>query len=703
MKVRLAKAQDYDKLLALSLQNSLRLNKRELSQCNVLEDHLGNIIGYSKLKSDKSDLELVCIKKNLKGRGLERILKNNILKGGELVHKAVSVNKEKLKTRIEELDGTKYLVAPVVMVREQVLNGELLPAEEIEKSAPGWNGRPVVVYHPQDEEGRDILANDPKVVPDYEVGKVYNVVYDKDTTKLKGEIWIDISKAKRKNKDTKLALKMIENSDKLEVSTGYIVNDLVIQEGTFNGEKYTAIQRDILPDHLALLPQETGACSWEDGAGVRNNTNKFKSWFKRLVNNLSAKGSITCQVAKALRDEYDDFDWVCDLYHDAETNQDFAVFFTRGNEFVSQKMYAISYTFDGYDVVLGDTLQEVEQITHYIPKKEEPILNRQESIVRDVIANSKGRFGRKDKSTLLNCPESVLLSMLPASKRKAYITNDKKQADKDKIIANFFKGKKVRLNEDEEILIQDLITMPEEEARSVVEQLDESQIQEVEMVLEDVVAAAEIVQSLGDEVGATEEFATTVAEVVSAAEGLMEILEETEPTGEETTEDPTANVDTSDIFDPEENPEEETVGALETASKKPTTNRRKRMTANKSPKKSMTLNDYINSIPDPEAREFIKNGIAESKRHRQNLITDLINNKACQFTEQELKKMETNQLEKIHAMLNASVNNTQTAGSGKKVASNASYSIRGVQAPAAKEEDLGYVPLTVNIFKKEDK
>jgi hypothetical protein len=56
---------------------------------------------------------------------------------------------ERLNLRHETIDGTRYLVAPVVLVREQVLNGEFLPAEEIEKSAPGWNDRTVVVHHPK--------------------------------------------------------------------------------------------------------------------------------------------------------------------------------------------------------------------------------------------------------------------------------------------------------------------------------------------------------------------------------------------------------------------------------------------------------------------------------------------------------------------------------------------------------------------------
>ena len=36
----------------------------------------------------------------------------------------------------------------------------------------------------------------------------------------------------------------------------------------WNGKKYSAIAHNFAPDHLALLPDGGGACSWVDGAGM---------------------------------------------------------------------------------------------------------------------------------------------------------------------------------------------------------------------------------------------------------------------------------------------------------------------------------------------------------------------------------------------------------------------------------------------------
>ena len=59
----------------------------------------------------------------------------------------------------------------------------------------------------------------------------------------------------------------------LEVSTGYW-HDGRQHAGSFDGEPYKEVQRSLLPDHLAILPNERGACSVEDGCGTPR-TNRF--------------------------------------------------------------------------------------------------------------------------------------------------------------------------------------------------------------------------------------------------------------------------------------------------------------------------------------------------------------------------------------------------------------------------------------------
>ncbi|TMV49371.1 DUF2213 domain-containing protein [Paenibacillus mesophilus] len=166
--------------------------------------------------------------------------------------------------RRESLDGIEYLVAPVVAVREGVLNGELLLAEEIGAYVDAWNGIPLPIGHPMDR-GMPISANTPELIASDSVGRFFRASFDGNA--LRGEIWVDINKCRELGGRALTALERLERGEPLEVSTAYF-NDTEPGDGSFNGVSYNGIQRNLRPDHLALLPDEIGACSWRDGCGA---------------------------------------------------------------------------------------------------------------------------------------------------------------------------------------------------------------------------------------------------------------------------------------------------------------------------------------------------------------------------------------------------------------------------------------------------
>jgi hypothetical protein len=163
-------------------------------------------------------------------------------------------------TRYEDRD---YLVVPVVMARSDVvMNEALLPLEELHPDS--WNGVPVTINHPV-ENGEFISANSPDIWAKWKIGQVFNAQLDGPS--LKGEAWIDIDRA------NKLAPGLVEallDGRPMDVSTGYFSKD-VSADGEINGRTYKVVNRDVKPNHLALLPDSEGACSWQDGCGVRNN------------------------------------------------------------------------------------------------------------------------------------------------------------------------------------------------------------------------------------------------------------------------------------------------------------------------------------------------------------------------------------------------------------------------------------------------
>lgn len=165
--------------------------------------------------------------------------------------------------RRETLAGREYLVAPVVAIRAGVLNGELVPLEEIGAYVEAWNGIPLPLGHPT-QRGIPISANTPELEATLSVGRFWNAELVDD--RLRGEVWVDIAKAQTIEGGLEV-LQRLENNEGIEVSTAYY-RDLDPTPGQLNGKRYTGIQRNLRPDHLALLLHEIGACSWKDGCGV---------------------------------------------------------------------------------------------------------------------------------------------------------------------------------------------------------------------------------------------------------------------------------------------------------------------------------------------------------------------------------------------------------------------------------------------------
>lgn len=166
--------------------------------------------------------------------------------------------------RYEQFQGKRYLVAPAVVIREGVFNGALHPAEELQASLESWNGRPLPIYHPKRGD-TPVSANSPEILDSTNVGFFFNARWEDGA--LKGEFWVDIERCKQLGGGALEALNRLQKGLPLEVSTGYYSFDEV-SSGTFNGVAYETIRRDIKPDHIALLPNQTGACSVRDGCGA---------------------------------------------------------------------------------------------------------------------------------------------------------------------------------------------------------------------------------------------------------------------------------------------------------------------------------------------------------------------------------------------------------------------------------------------------
>ena len=208
---------------------------------------------------------------------------------------AMQANNYSLRTEVYE--GKEHLVVPVVMMVEGVHNGSHGPIlhtiEELGKFPGAWNGIPIPVLHPKEGDSF-ISANSPKVLQKQRVGWVFNTHVD--GKKLKAEAWLEKDKLGKVSPKT---LTMIQSNLPMDVSVGVFTEDEETP-GEWNGVKYRAIARNHRPDHLALLPGETGACSWEKGCGVRVNAEggevDVKMDLGELRNTLLEEGLAIIQV-----------------------------------------------------------------------------------------------------------------------------------------------------------------------------------------------------------------------------------------------------------------------------------------------------------------------------------------------------------------------------------------------------------------------
>lgn len=164
--------------------------------------------------------------------------------------------------RNEVKDHRPYMVVTAVPVISKVLNHNFLPAEEIAKSVRKWNGVPLTFDHPWES------ARTPSVE---QIGTYYSANYDQDGLRLTGEMWFDLEVLDKLDNGARL-LSRIQTGQMVEVSTGYYAY-LNFVSGVYNGEEYDAIQHDIEPDHIAVLLDDLGACSVEDGCGLNRNKN----------------------------------------------------------------------------------------------------------------------------------------------------------------------------------------------------------------------------------------------------------------------------------------------------------------------------------------------------------------------------------------------------------------------------------------------
>lgn len=343
-----------------------------------------------------------------------------------LTHQKLKINS---KSSRKTIDGVEHLVVPCIAIKEGVLNSIYYSADQINTFSQAWNGVPVPVYHPK-KGNNYVSANNVDIEETQNIGRVYNVNFIKKKKQLKCELWLNIEKADSLGFSE--VITSLESGEIMEVSTG-MFQDTTPDSGEYNSKPYTHTAHGIRPDHIALLPDEVGACSVADGCGVRANqlvTNcegcggtcggakerisPNQSFWERMKtkffgNAETSHSQVRSAISSKLSSELgsDPWPYVMDVY---------------SNYFIyelGQDLFKQSYSIDANDnsaIFIGDA-QEVKAETEYKPVTNQ-IMKPKKEMIDALITNTASGFTEENRTALEGMPDKALEQLSAANEVK---------------------------------------------------------------------------------------------------------------------------------------------------------------------------------------------------------------------------------------------------------------------------------------------
>lgn len=312
---------------------------------------------------------------------------------------------------VREIEGNRQLIVPVTMMVEGVHNGSggplFYPLEELANSSTTWENTPVVINHPEDENGNPLSASDNRVVENEIIGRVRNPYMDNN--KLRAEVWIDEKLLKSLSQST---YNYIIDGRPMDVSIGVQAENDTVQ-GDWNNEHYEGIARNYTPDHLALLPEAVGACSWDDGCGLRINKRVIKNKMDEKVKIDEREVALTLggqtillsnstelfdnvigyrEIGQQIQSQLDSMDTATTYNFLEEVFEDSFIYRVRSTQNNQSDYYKRGYQVENEQVAINDEATRVQRKVNF-----EPIQNSSGTMKR---TNNKNDVKLKRKKTM---------------------------------------------------------------------------------------------------------------------------------------------------------------------------------------------------------------------------------------------------------------------------------------------------------------
>lgn len=184
--------------------------------------------------------------------------------------KSLAINASNISTTT--INGQEhYVIRGVVpIVDDIVMNGGLYPAEEINKSFKTMERKLMPIGHPM-VNGKYVPSTDPEALNKYYAGAWAQNV-SKANDKVVMDVYVNKAMADTKPDGKRLIQRLDdmmsgENIDPIHVSTGLLLNKEQ-RAGESKGKKHSWVAHNLDFEHTAILLDEPGAGTPEEGVGM---------------------------------------------------------------------------------------------------------------------------------------------------------------------------------------------------------------------------------------------------------------------------------------------------------------------------------------------------------------------------------------------------------------------------------------------------
>lgn len=321
--------------------------------------------------------------------------------------------------------GSTYTIRDVCGAVDEIVMHEMLyPGDQLAGGAKTLEGKPAPAGHPKNAAGQFISAANGEALLTSYVGAICrNARHEGGRTLV--DIVVNEAQAKAHPDGAKLVERLDaalngQNTDPIHVSTGVFVQPITAN-GESRGKKYTRIATNPRYDHLAILLNERGAGTPEDGVGMWLNADGaaepvevaalnvepedrraqgLKAWLLRLLGNSGAAELSFDQIQSGLYKGLPEGAWLQEVF------DRYAIWTDRDGRLYRQDYSVAS---DG-SVAWSGTAQEVTRKVKY-----EPVANRQEiDTVKELLIAALNAAGIKTEGLA----DDALLSAYNALARK---------------------------------------------------------------------------------------------------------------------------------------------------------------------------------------------------------------------------------------------------------------------------------------------